>query len=115
MKTRMKLACLAIALITSLVISGCGAVSQAVTGTSDSSATPQGLTSLQAEGGDKVIIDDLLWNAAEAPSSAGVNTVQPSSTQTSGATTTHTFTISDSDLGASSTGGAFQFTVQVTN
>ena len=40
---------------------------------------------------------------------------QPSSTQTDGATTTQTFTISDSDLGASSTGGTFQFTVQVAN
>lgn len=114
MKTRMKLAFLATILIASLVLSGCGAVSQAVTG-SDSSVTAQGLTSVAAQGGDKVSINDLLWNAADAPSSAGVNTVQPSSTQSSGATTSHTFTISDSDLGASTTGGAFQFTVQVAN
>jgi len=115
MKSHLKLVCLATTLIASLFISGCGAVSQAVTGTGDSSVTAQGLTSLQAQGGDKVTINDLLWSAADAPSSAGVTTVQPSSTQTDGATTTQTFTISDSDLGASSTGGSFQFSVQVAN
>lgn len=115
MKNHLKLACLATILIASLVISGCGAVSQAVTGASDSSVTAQGLTSLQAQGGDKVTLTDLLWSAADVPSSAGVTTVQPTSTQTSGATTTHTFTINDSDLGASSTGGSFQFSVQVAN
>ena len=114
MKTYLKLACLAVALTITFIISGCGAVSQAVSG-SDSSTTAQGLTSLQAEGGEKVIINDLLWSAADAPSSVGVNTVQPSTSQNNGTTTTHTFTISDSDLGASSTGGAFQFTVQVAN
>lgn len=114
MKNQLKLAYLGIAILCTMIISGCGAVSQAVSGT-DSSATAQGLTSLQAQGGDKVTINDLLWSVADAPSSVGVTTVQPSTSQNNGTTTTHTFTISDSDLGAVSTGGSFQFTVQVAN
>lgn len=100
-----------------ITLSACGAASQMSGSDSSNNSflTPQGMTSLQVQGGEQVTIQNLLWAVADSPTTSSQATIQPSASINNGSTTTHTFSISDSDLGGSSGSGAFQFTVEVAN